>query len=100
MTTQERAARRLAEGAPAGVQAPQRVTNLWLDAWRRLVRNKAAVAGGIIIILLLFLGVFAEQVAPYGYAEGDSDENYMTPLWLTKVLPGHVENYAQIGNKF
>ena len=100
MTTRERAARRLAEGVEAEAEAQQRVTNLWLDAWRRLVRNKAAVLGGIIIILLVLIALFAQRIAPYGYAEGDSDDNYMTPLWLTKVLPGHVEKYATIGDKF
>ncbi len=100
MTTREGAARRLAEGAGADTGAEQKVTNLWLDAWRRLVRNKASVLGGIIIILLVVVALFAPQLAPYGYAEGDSHDNYMTPLWLTKVLPGNVEDYATIGDKF
>ncbi len=98
MTTREGAARRLVEGVAA--EAEQKVANLWLDAWRRLVRNKAAMLGGIIIILLVLCAIFAGQIAPYGFAEGDSDDNYMTPLWLTKVLPGHVEKYATIGDKF
>jgi len=100
MTTQEAAARRLAEGIATEEGPERKVTNLWLDAWRRLVRNKAAVLGGIIIILLFLTAIFAGQIAPYHFTEGDSDENYMTPLWLTKVLPGHMENYVTIGNKF
>jgi len=100
MTTQERAARLLADGTPTEGEGQQRVTNLWADAFRRLLRNKAAVLGAIIIIGLILLAVFAEYVTPYHYAEGDSVENYMTPLWLTQVLPGHMEDYVQIGNKF
>jgi oligopeptide transport system permease protein len=99
MTSQERAAQRLGGVAAAGAASPK-VTNLWLDAWRRLIRNKAAVVGGVIILLLLLSAIFAEQIAPYGYAEGDSANNYMVPLWLTKVLPGHMENYVTIGDKF
>jgi oligopeptide transport system permease protein len=66
----------------------------------RLLRNRAAVVGGVIVILLILLAIFADVVAPYHYATGDSDENYMVPLWLTKVLPGNMANYATIGNKF
>jgi oligopeptide transport system permease protein len=97
MTTQEQAAQRLAGKA---LPDNRKVTSLWADAWRRLVRNRAAVLGGIIIIILILAAVFAEQVAPYGYATGDSADNYMVPLWLTKVLPGNIGAYAKIGDKF
>ncbi|MFO7916784.1 MAG: ABC transporter permease [Anaerolineae bacterium] len=76
------------------------MTNLWQDAFERLLRNRAAVIGGILVLLLIFLAIFANVIAPYHYARGDSDENYMVPLWLTKVMPGNMENYATIGNKF
>ena len=100
MTAQERAAQHLAQAAGAEGEEQQRVTNLWLDAFRRLIRNKASALGGIVVILLILMAVFAGIVAPYHYAEGDSDENYMTPRWLTRVLPGNMENYATLGDKF
>ena len=101
MTTQQRAAQRLIEeGMPEAGTGQQQVTNLWADAFKRLLRNKAAVLGGIIIILLVLGAVFADQITPYHYAEGDSAENYMMPYWLTQVLPGNMEDYAQIGDKF
>lgn len=100
MTMQQRAAQRLAHGSAAGFGQERRPANLWLDAWKRLVRNRAAVAGSIIILLLVLTAAFAGRIAPYHYAEGDSDENYMTPLWVTKILPGHMENYVQISDKF
>lgn len=100
MTTQEQAAKRLADGIPAAGEGQQKVTNLWADAWKRLVRNRAAMFGGLIIVVLVLLGIFAPVVAPYTYAEGDSNENYMVPAWLTKIMPGHMENYATIGDKF
>ena len=40
-------------------------TNLWLDAWRRLLRNKLAIVGMALIGMFLFLAVFANQLAPY-----------------------------------
>ncbi|MCD6520959.1 MAG: ABC transporter permease [Anaerolineae bacterium] len=100
MTTQERAVQRLTNGTPVPKGQERKVTNLWLDALQRLLRNKAAVLGGIIVILLILMAIFADQIAPYHYAEGDSNENYMVPLWLTKVMPGHMEKYAKIGDKF
>ena len=40
-----------------------------LDAWRRLIRNKPAILGMAIIILLLVMAAFAPVIAPYGYDE-------------------------------
>ena len=100
MTTQERAARKLGEVTVPASERRQRVANLWVDAWRRLVRNRAAMIGGAIIILLILMAVFAAQIAPYHYAQGDSNENYMTPGWIVGIMPGHMENYVKIGSKF
>jgi oligopeptide transport system permease protein len=100
MTSKERAARLLADGQPAAGEGQQKVTNLWADAFSRLLRNRAAVLGGIIVILVILAAVLAPQIAPYGYAQGDSAENYVVPLWLTKVLPGDMSAYATISNKF
>jgi len=43
-------------------------SSLWLDAWRRLLANKAAVAGGIILLVLIFLAIFAPWIAPHSYS--------------------------------
>ena len=42
-------------------------TNLWRDAWLRLLRNKLAVFGGCVVLFFLFLAIFADFVAPYHY---------------------------------
>ena len=97
MTTQQQAAQRLTGKATT---EGHKVTGLWADAWHRLIRNRAAVIGGIIIVLLILAAIFAKQVAPYDYAAGDSAENYVVPLWLTKVLPGNMGAYAKISDKF
>ena len=46
-----------------------RPSSLWRDAWRRLLRNKLAVAGGVVVILLVLTAVFAEFLAPYSYTK-------------------------------
>lgn len=51
------------------VERPAR--SLWNDAWRRLVRNKAALVGLSIILFLLFIAIFADFLAPYPFDKQD-----------------------------
>lgn len=37
--------------------------SLWKDALRRLVRNRAAVIGGVIILILYLTAIFADKIA-------------------------------------
>ena len=39
--------------------------SLWKDAMRRLMRNRAAVIGGGMVILLYLIMIFADVIAPY-----------------------------------
>jgi len=43
--------------------------SLWSDAWRRLRKNKLAVAGLIVIGILTLIAIFAPLIAPYSYRE-------------------------------
>ena len=47
----------------------QRPTSLWRDAWRRLLRNRLAVAGGVVVILLVLIALLADVLAPYAYTK-------------------------------
>ncbi len=58
-------ARRTRRGGKRGHSTPAK------DAWRRLIRNKMAILGMIIIIGLLLIAVFAPLIAPYKYDEMD-----------------------------
>ena len=51
----------------AGAQPFRRQRSLWGDAWRRLVRNKLAMAGLFGILFLLFLTIAADWLMPYEY---------------------------------
>jgi len=44
-------------------------SGLWRDAWRRLLRNKLAVIGGVTVVLLCLVAIFAEFVAPHSYTK-------------------------------
>ncbi len=41
--------------------------NLWVDAWHRLRRNKLAVGGGLVLLLLCVIAIAAPVIAPYSY---------------------------------
>ena len=43
-------------------------SSLWSDAWRRLLANKAAVAGGLVLLIFILLAIFAPWIAPHSYS--------------------------------
>lgn len=46
-------------------------TSLWRDAWRRLRRNRAAMTGAVVLVVLSGVALGAPLIAPYGPAEQD-----------------------------
>lgn len=48
--------------ARAGVST----AGFWALAWRRFRRNRAAVVGAAVVLVLIFVAAFADLVAPYG----------------------------------
>lgn len=55
----------LEQPAAAGAKA----ASLWGDAWRRLIRNRLAVVGGVFVLGLFFLLFFGPLIAPFPYQE-------------------------------
>ena len=51
----------------------------WEMVWSRLKKNKAAMAGLIIIIILIFTAIFADIIAPYGYDDQNLVNRLQTP---------------------
>jgi len=68
--------------------------SLWMDAWRRLIRNRAAVLGSMIILLLLLTAIFASTIAPRTFAEQVLLDNNKVPEWLLRVFP-NMRDYAR-----
>ena len=48
-------------------------SSLWSDAVYRLTRNKAAMIGGGILIVLILCAILAPWIAPYSYSYQDLD---------------------------
>jgi oligopeptide transport system permease protein len=49
--------------------ATARPTSLWRDAIRRLRRNRLALAGGVVIVLLCLVAILADALAPLPYTK-------------------------------
>jgi oligopeptide transport system permease protein len=62
-------------------RAPEQIrgSSLWRDAWRRLLRNKLAVAGGLTVVLLCLVAIFADWLAPYPYTKPNFGRIYEFP---------------------
>jgi oligopeptide transport system permease protein len=43
--------------------------SLWGDAWRRLIRNRLAVIGMVVVVLFVTVAILAPWIAPYGESE-------------------------------
>ena len=54
-------------------------SSLWEDAWRRLLANKAAVGGGVILGLLITLAILAPWIAPHSYSYQNLDLGAQPP---------------------
>ena len=61
--------------------------SLWLDALLRLSRNKAAVTGAIIIVIIILSAVFAPLLAPRPFDKANLRAPYAIPYWLTRLFP-------------
>ncbi len=69
-------ARRSAEEAERITGPP---TSFWGDAWRRLKRNRIAVAAGGVILLVLVLAVAGPWLTPYTPTEQVLERQYQEP---------------------
>lgn len=49
------------------------------ETWRRLKKNRAAVIGMCIVILLILMAFFADQIAPYSYSKIDMVNKFSYP---------------------
>jgi oligopeptide transport system permease protein len=49
------------------------------DAYRDLLRNRAAVAGGIFIIIIVSVGILSGFLAPFHFADVHFDQTYAKP---------------------
>jgi len=73
--------------------------SLWQDAARRLVRNKAAVVGAVIIMILFLTALLAPFIAPKGYADQVLVDNNKVPPWIVRLFPTMLP-YAKLSLQY
>jgi oligopeptide transport system permease protein len=71
--------------ADIGAQEPLRGTSLWKDAWRRLLKNKLAVFGMIVVAIIALVSIIGpfiiQRTAGFGYDTVPQD------MELSKAMP-------------
>jgi oligopeptide transport system permease protein len=82
------ALRAQAVAATLDVKGPSR--SLMMDAWYRLIRNKGAVAGMVVIVLFFLVGAFAHVLAPRNPLEMNSGKDYLPPVFVAKSAANKV----------
>jgi len=54
-------------------------SNQLLETWKRLKKSKLALVGFVILIILFLVAIFANVIAPYGYAEQNLKATFQFP---------------------
>jgi oligopeptide transport system permease protein len=70
----------------------QQQRGLWSDAWRRLRRNKAALAGLFVAMILCLIALLADVLAPYPFAE-----QHIQSVFKPMGTPGFVLGTDNLG---
>jgi oligopeptide transport system permease protein len=66
-------------GLSAG--APIRQSSLWQDAWRRYVRNRSAVAAGVVFCVIVVYCIFVPFLSPHDPDRVQFADAYQGPSW-------------------
>ncbi|MBN1429938.1 MAG: ABC transporter permease [Anaerolineae bacterium] len=78
-----------------GAPLTQKRESLWQDALRRLVRNRAAVLGGIIVFLLILMAISAPLIAVKSYETQVLTDENKAPEWVVALFPT-MKSYVKI----
>ena len=66
--------------------------SLWEDAWRRLMRNKAAVTGMVTLAVLVLAAIVGPWLSPFTY-----DQVNKSDVWLPPLANGHLMGSDALG---
>mgnify|MGYP000740094615 CR=1 FL=1 len=79
----------LSKSTPPGKAVTLEVTSpkrdLMADAFYRLMRNKAAVAGMVVIFVFLMVGLFANFIVPHNPLKINAGKGFLPPVWVEKT---------------
>lgn len=82
------ALRAKAVAASLEVKGPSR--SLMMDAWYRLIRNKGAVAGMVVIVFFFLVAIFANVLVPHNPLKINSGKSYLPPVFVERSAANKV----------
>jgi len=87
--------------APISTAEKQIALSPWQLFWQRLKRRKIAMFGGVVLISLYLVAIFAGFISPYDYERQDRDRFFHPPIW-PKLSGFHlvVPRYEQLPGDF
>jgi oligopeptide transport system permease protein len=56
--------------------------SLWREAWERLIRNRAAVVGMIVIAFFMLVAIFAPYISPASPLKINDGKGFLPPPWF------------------
>ena len=72
--------------------------SFWHDAWKRLIRNKAAVVSGVLIVIICLSALLAPVITTVSFEVQDTSNILASPDLMT-ILFGSSEERALVLNK-
>src|SRR5262249_27981059 len=78
----------------AGQAAPAASTS---RAWRKFVRNPAALLGALILVLVVGIALAAPWIAPHDPAKQSLLRRFTPPVWSPGGNPSHPLGTDQVG---
>jgi len=65
----------------AGTPLKTKKRSPWMTVWKNLKKNKAAMIGLFVLIVLIITAIFAEQIAPFGFDDQNLPNRLQAPSW-------------------
>ena len=86
-------------GAASGANGSNGGESLYAPArlWRLLRRDRAGMAGFVIVLGVIATALFAPWIAPYGPTEGDFMAARLPPAWMDGGSTAHLLGTDQLG---
>jgi oligopeptide transport system permease protein len=82
-----------------GAPLTQKRESLGQDAIRRLMRNRAAVLGGSIIVILILVAIFAPYIALKPFEDQVLTDQNKAPQWILSVFP-NMQGYTKVSANY
>jgi len=72
--------------------------SLWRDALYRLLRNRAAIVGMVVISVAALVAIFAQVIAPYDPLAQNTPKQLMEPLWTAAFGSKYTDSAYLLGS--